>query len=38
MQMREKNYNKADLTFNTDNKTPEEITFEIVGALKVGNN
>lgn len=38
MQMREKNYNKADLTFNTDDKTPEEITFEIVGALKIGNN
>ena len=38
MQMRERNYNKADLTFNTDNKTPEEITFEIVGALKIGNN
>ena len=30
---RENNYNKADYTINTDNKSPKEITNEIIGII-----
>ena len=34
LSVREKNYKKADITIDTDNKTPYDIVAEIVGVIK----
>ncbi len=36
MQLREKNYEKADITIDTTGKTPQDIVKEILGALNNG--